>query len=323
MIWRRIFLGNPLIGFLIRKSKKWVIPGFQQLPVYDVVIFFMQQINRVGLNDRAAAISFNLIMALPASLLFLFSLIPYFPQAQKMELQVLALFKDIAPNSATYFFIKDLLDGLLDKHVGIFSFGFLLVLFYASNAMMGVIRTFDKSIEEKKSYFMHQRWRAIRLTLLLIILVVISVSLLLLGKNELIYVLKNVFHIKKSERIIWWNGTRWVTIVALLYFGIAFVYKYAPSLKKRWKLISPGAILATMLTLLTTLLFSYWVNHFAAYDKVYGSIGTVLILMLLIYFNSLILLIGFELNVSITVLTRQAMERQEKEGQGASNSTEL
>lgn len=313
MKWERILLRTPVLAFIIRKSKHWVIPGFQQLPVYDVVMFFIRQVNKVGLNDRAAAISFNLIMALPATLLFLFSLIPYFPQAKKMELQVLALFKDIAPNSATYFFIKDILDGLLDKHVGIFSFGFLLVMFYASNAMMGVIRTFDKSIEEKKAYFMHQRWRAIRLTFLLMILVVVSVSLLLLGKNELIYVLKNIFHIGRSDRIIWWNGTRWITIIMLLYFGIAFIYKYAPSLKKRWKLISPGAILATALTLLTTLLFSYWVNNFAAYDKVYGSIGTVLILMLLIYLNSLILLIGFELNVSITVLTRQAMERQAKE----------
>jgi membrane protein len=313
MKWERILLRTPVLAFIIRKSKHWVIPGFQQLPVYDVVMFFIRQVNKVGLNDRAAAISFNLIMALPATLLFLFSLIPYFPQAKKMELQVLALFKDIAPNSATYFFIKDILDGLLDKHVGIFSFGFLLVMFYASNAMMGVIRTFDKSIEEKKAYFMHQRWRAIRLTFLLMILVVVSVSLLLLGKNELIYVLKNIFHIGRSDRIVWWNGTRWITIITLLYFGIAFIYKYAPSLKKRWKLISPGAILATALTLLTTLLFSYWVNNFAAYDKVYGSIGTVLILMLLIYLNSLILLIGFELNVSITVLTRQAMERQAKE----------
>ncbi|MFN5226817.1 MAG: YihY/virulence factor BrkB family protein [Bacteroidota bacterium] len=313
MKWERILLRTPVLAFIIRKSKHWVIPGFQQLPVYDVVMFFIRQVNKVGLNDRAAAISFNLIMALPATLLFLFSLIPYFPQAKKMELQVLALFKDIAPNSATYFFIKDILDGLLDKHVGIFSFGFLLVMFYASNAMMGVIRTFDKSIEEKKAYFMHQRWRAIRLTFLLMILVVVSVSLLLLGKNELIYVLKNIFHIGRSDRIVWWNGTRWITIITLLYFGIAFIYKYAPSLKKRWKLISPGAILATTLTLLTTLLFSYWVNNFAAYDKVYGSIGTVLILMLLIYLNSLILLIGFELNVSITVLTRQAMERQAKE----------
>ena len=163
---------------------------------------------------------------------------------------------------------------------------------------------------------MHQRWRAIRLTLLLIVLVIVSVSLLLLGKDELIYVLKNVFHFKRSERIFWWNGTRWITIITLLYFGIAFVYKYAPSLKKRWNLLSPGAILATALTLLTTLLFSYWVNNFAAYDKVYGSIGTVLILMLLIYFNSLILLIGFELNVSITVLTREAKERQKQEEGG-------
>jgi membrane protein len=313
MKWKRILLRTPVIAFIIRKSKHWVIPGFQQLPVYDVVMFFIRQVNKIGLNERAAAISFNLIMALPATLLFLFSLIPYFPQAKKMELQVLALFKDIAPNSATYFFIKDILDGLLDKHVGIFSFGFLLVMFYASNAMMGVIRTFDKSIEEKKAYFMHQRWRAIRLTLLLMILVVEADSLLLLGKNELIYVLKNIFHIGKGDRIVWWNGTRWITIITLLYFGIAFIYKYAPSLKKRWNLISPGAILATALNLLTTLLFSYWVNNFAAYDKVYGSIGTVLILMLLIYLNSLILLIGFELNVSITVLTRQAMERQAQE----------
>lgn len=315
MKWQRILLRIPIIAFLIRKSKVWVIPGFQQLPIYDVVMFFIRQINRVGLNERAAAISFNLIMALPASLLFLFSLIPYFPNANKMEMQILALFKDISPNSATYFFIKDILDGLLDKHVGIFSFGFLLVVFYASNAMMGVIRTFDKSIDEKKGYFLHQRWRAIRLTLLLIILVVVSTFLLLLGKTQLLFILKNVFHLKSSERVIWWNDFRWVIIILIVYFGIAFVYKYAPSLTKRWKLFSPGAILATALTLLTTLGFSYWVNNFASYDKVYGSIGTVLILMGLIYFNSLILLIGFELNVSITVLTKEAAARKLQEQQ--------
>jgi membrane protein len=313
MKWERILLRTPVIAFLIRKSKQWVIPGFQQLPIYDVVMFFLRQVNRVGLNERAAAISFNLIMALPAALLFLFSLIPYFPNAQRMELQILALFKDIAPNSATYFFIKDILDSLLDKHVGIFSFGFLLVVFYASNAMMGVIRTFDKSIEEKKGYFLHQRWRSIRLTLLLIVLVVVSTFLLLVGKTQLTYLLKNVLHLKSSERVIWWNDFRWIIIIAIVYFGIAIVYKYAPSLTKRWKLLSPGAILATALTLLTTLGFSYWVNNFASYDKVYGSIGTVLIIMLLIYFNSLILLIGFELNVSITVLTKDANARKHAE----------
>lgn len=184
--------------------------------------------------------------------------------------------------------------------------------------MMGVIRTFDKSIEEKKGYFLHQRWRAIRLTLLLIILVVVSTFLLLLGKTQLLFILKNVFHLKSSERVIWWNDFRWIIIILIVYFGIAFVYKYAPSLTKRWKLFSPGAILATALTLLTTLGFSYWVNNFASYDKVYGSIGTVLILMGLIYFNSLILLIGFELNVSITVLTKEAAARKLQEQQSSS-----
>ena len=144
----------------------------------------------------------------------------------------------------------------------------------------------------------------------MIILVVVSTFLLLLGKTQLLFILKNVFHLKSSARVIWWNDFRWIMIILIVYFGIAFVYKYAPSLTKRWKLFSPGAILATTLTLLTTLVFSYWVNNFASYDKVYGSIGTVLILMGLIYFNSLILLIGFELNVSITVLTNEAGKRK-------------
>jgi membrane protein len=91
-------------------------------------------------------------------------------------------------------------------------------------------------------------------------------------------------------------------ILGLLFFGIAFIYRYAPSLKKKWNLISPGSLLATFLTLLTSIVFSYWLNNFGSYNKVYGSIGSVLVIMILIYFNSLILLIGFELNVSIMKL---------------------
>ena len=289
------------------------MPGFRGLPIYDVFIFFVKQVNKVGLNERAAAISFNLIMALPAALLFLFSLIPYFPDSGKLELQILALFKDITPNSDTYHFIKEILDSLLDKHVGVFSFGFLLLMFYASNAMMGIIRTFDKSIAENKGFFLHKRWRAIRLTLILIFLVLIATLLLLVGKTQLTYLLKHVFNLKRGDRVAWWNNTRWAIIVALLFYGIAFIYKFAPSVKKRWDIFSPGSILATILTLITTIFFSYWVNNFASYNKVYGSIGTVLIIMILIYFNALILLIGFELNVSITYLTKAAEERKLKE----------
>jgi membrane protein len=155
--------------------------------------------------------------------------------------------------------------------------------------------------------------RAIRLTLILIVLVIISTFLLLVGKEQMIYLMRHVFKMRRADRVVWWNATRWIIIVALLFYGIALIYKFAPSVKKRWKLISPGSILAASLTLITTILFSYWVTNFGSYNKVYGSIGTMLIIMILIFINSLILLIGFELNVSIAYLTKEAEERIQKE----------
>lgn len=311
---QRIIISWKPIAFVIRKSKTTIIPGFQGLPLYDVVLFFFKQINKVGLNERAAAISFNLIMALPAALIFLFSLIPYFPESFKVDKQILSLFKDITPDSETYVFIRDIINDLLKKHVGIFSFGFVLLIFYSSNAMIGIIRTFDKSIQEQKAFIFHQRWRAIQLTAILILLVIGS-SLVLIGQDQLFSLLEGLFDIKSKTLLPLWNAARWLVIIGLVFYGIACTYRYAPSVQKRWKLASPGTLLATFLTLATTLLFSYWVSLFAtsSYNRIYGSIGTVLIMMLLIYINSLILLIGFELNVSITYLTKEAEARKLKE----------
>ena len=264
----------------------------------------------MGLNERASAISFNLIMALPAGLIFLFSLIPYFPESWSFQRQILRLFRDISPNSETAKFITGIIADLFTKHVGVFSFGFFLLMFYASNAMMGVIRTFDKSIQEQKKFFLHKRWRAIRLTAILIFVVIASI-LFLFGQQQL----KVLLNIPRSKNVPWLNFLRWCIIVCLLFYSVAFIYKFAPSVKKRWKLISPGSILATALMLGTAIIFSYWVSNFASYGKVYGSIGTVLIIMLLIYINSLILIIGFELNVSITYLTHEAEERKHLEAQ--------
>ena len=100
---------NPLYLFLKQKAKAIYIPGFQKINVYQVVRFIYNQLNTIGLYDRASAISFNLIMALPAGFLFLFSIIPYFPKTLKIKKQILSLFKDIAPNSSTYKFILDII----------------------------------------------------------------------------------------------------------------------------------------------------------------------------------------------------------------------
>ncbi|MGL6267285.1 MAG: YihY/virulence factor BrkB family protein, partial [Chitinophagaceae bacterium] len=101
----------------------------------------------------------------------------------------------------------------------------------------------------------------------------------------------------------------------LIFISIGLIYRYAPAVEKKWKFFSPGATLATILIITFTILFSYWVNNFAAYNKVYGSLGSIMILMLLIFVNSLVLLIGFELNVSISSLKSIAEKRQQSEGQ--------
>jgi membrane protein len=297
-------LANPPFLFLKRKAKVIYIPGFERVNLYQVLKFLFKQLNTLGLYDRASAISFNLIMALPAAFLFLFSIIPYFPKTFKIKKQILSVFKDIAPNSSTYKFILEIINDLLSQHVGIFSFGFLLLLFYASNAMTGIIRSFDKSIMQNKPFFLHQRMRAIRLTIILILLVFASL-LVLIGQDQLTTLLREVFDIKRKTIIPYWNLVRWSVIILLLFFGNAFIYKYAPLIKEKWSLMSPGALLSTLLMLITTLGFSYWVNHFSSYNKIYGSIGTVLVVMTLVYINALILLIGFELNVSIEVLKKE------------------
>ncbi len=304
-LFRTVF--GPTIQFLKQKMKLVYIPGFQQINVYQVIKFLSKQLNTIGLYDRASAISFNLLMALPASFLFLFSIIPYFPKTLKVKKQILTLFKDIAPNSSTYNFIVDIINDLLSQHVGVFSFGFLLLLFYASNAMTGIIRSFDKSIMQNKPFFLHQRMRALRLTIILILLVFASL-IVLIGQDQLASLLRGVFDIRQSTILPYWNSLRWIIIVLLLFFGNAFIYKYAPHIREKWPLVSPGSLLSTILMLLTTVGFSFWVNHFSSYNKIYGSIGTVLIVMTIIYLNALILLIGFELNVSIEILKNEGKE---------------
>lgn len=316
----RVILTSKPVAFLIRKSKEIVIPGFQGLPLFDVVRFFFIQINKIGLNERAAAISFNAIMAIPAACIFLFSIVPYLPVSAQFKTELLALTKDFTPNQKTYALVETFLNDYFKKTKGgLLSFGILMVIFYASNAMMGIIRTFDKSILHAKTHFIHKRWKAIKLTILLILLVISSVFFLI-GHDALEKILRHYFHFKKENWLWWWEGTRWLLIVLLIFFGISIIYRYAPSVEKKWNIISPGSLLATFLTLVSTIAFSFWVAHFGSYDKVYGSIGTILVIMIVIDFNALILLIGFELNVSITYLKQQVEKRRIEEDSSFSDS---
>jgi membrane protein len=308
----RIIITQTPLAFILRKSKHWYLPGFEGVPLFDVIKFFYKQVKTVGLTERASAVAYNFIMAIPPSFLFLFTLIPHLPFISKKNLttQLHSIIFDIIPAKEHNANLIKFVDSFLgESKIGLLSFGLMLALFFASNAMMGLMRSFNKNyMGFSKRKGLHDRWIAIRLTVLIFGLVLASL-IVLISQGAVI----KWMGVKSNFWLEFIYYFRWVVIITLIFYSIAFIYKYAPAVHKRWKLTSPGTILAALLSLLSTLGFSAFVNNFGKYNALYGSIGTIIVVMALIFINSLVLIIGFELNVSIKSLKLIAEQRQAEE----------
>ena len=304
----RIIVTNTPLGFLLQRSKKWYLPGFEGVPLFDVITFFYRQVKTTGLTERASAIAYNFIMAIPPSFLFLFTLIPSLPFISKrsLKIQLHGLITDVIPLKVHNENLIKFVDSFIDSSkIGIISIGFITALYFASNAMMGIMRSFNKNyVGFAKRQGLHNRWMAIKLTALLFLVILGSLIVLITQSAVLkLFGIKSVIILN----IIYY--VRWIFIVGIIFYSQALIYKYAPAVHKRWRLISPGTILATSLSILASVGFSYFVNNFGRYNALYGSIGTIIVLMVIIYINSLVLLIGFELNVSIKTLKSIAEQR--------------
>src|SRR5688572_27084168 len=293
-------------AYLVRKSKAISFPGFRGIPLYDVILFFYGQLKTVGMSERAASIAFNFVMAIPPAIIFMFTLIPFLPIPNRVEEELYDLIRDVIPgqkdNSVLIRFLADFIN---NPRNGLLSLGFILSLYSSSNAVMGIMRTFDKNyIGFRKRKVIQKRWVAIKITMVLYVLILASILLLIAREAVLTYLgIESLLIIKIITNL------RWLIIILLFFISISYIYRHAPAVHKKWHLISPGSIVATFLMLLFTMGFSWYVNNLGNYNELYGSIGTVLILMLLIYFNSFVLLIGFELNVSLSSLKKIADER--------------
>jgi len=287
---------------IIRGSQRIYLPGFKGLSLYQVWPHFINQLKQTNLAERASGISFNVFMAIPPTLIFIFTLIPYLPISQEFINQLFSLIRDIVPgeknNSVIIGFLKDFLDRPRNE---LLSFGLLLAIVFSSNAMMGILRTFEKNYPGfNRRKMLHKRRIAVQLTLISFILVFVCILLLIAQVHVLRWM--------GVESAFWRNtidNLRWVLLVVLTYFIVSFIYRHATPLKKKWSLLTPGAVFATVLMIVATLLVTWWVNHFSNYNKLYGSIGAVFILMSLIWANALAILLGFELNVTLTLLQVQ------------------
>lgn len=285
-----------------KETRKWKPPGFRGLSLYQVLNHIKKHYNVPGVSEKAAAISYNFIMSIPPTFLFLFTLIPNLPffSREVMKHQSHQLIQDVIPsatyNSGLMNFVDRFIEG---SQFGLISFTFLLSLFFASNGIMGLIRSFHAPEYEgfKKVKGIKQRWEAIKLTLMLFALLLVTLLLLLVQSNILDWF---GIHNQSLRKLILLG--KWLLIGSLIFFSYAFIYRYAPSTTKRWKLLSPGAIIATGLTILVTLGFSFFVENFGRYNILYGSIGSVMVVMIMIFLNALSAFIGFIFNLTIHVL---------------------
>ncbi len=308
---QRIIITKTPVAFVLRKSKHWYFPGFEGVAFYDVLRFFYYQIKTHGLSERTSAVAYNFIMAIPPSLLFLFTLIPNLPFISKrsIQTQLHGLVVDIIPSKAYNREVLKFIDSFIyGNKIGLLSFGLLFSLFFASNAMMGIIRSFNrKYVGFEGIKGLKRRWMALKLTIIIFGLV-LGYFILLISQGA---ILKAVVVDKGWREVIYY--TRWALILAVIFFAIGFIFKYATPVQKKWKLVSPGTIIATLLSVTSTFGFSAFVNNFGRYNVLYGSIGTIMVVMALIYINSLAILIGFELNVSIKSLKATSLQRELEE----------
>ena len=314
---KKYFIVHP-IKFLIRKSKKWSPAGFQGMTVFAVMKHLFKDFNLPNFTEKASAISYNFIMSVPTSCLFLFTLTPNLPFISKraLKFQLHGLIHDIIP-SATYNknliqFVDSFIDG---SKIGMLSFTFVLSLFFASGAVMGLMRSFNKGhLGFEKMKGLKTRWEAIKLTMMLFGLLLVCLILLLLQRNILNWIGITDYHIRNL--IIY---GKWLFIIGLIFYSFAFIYRYAPSTTKRWNLVSPGSVIATFLSILVTIGFTAFVNNFGRYNILYGSIGTIMVIMIMIFLNSMVVLIGFEINLSINTLKTISENAQAKAANKVAN----
>ena len=309
------FTSSAPANYAVGKSKKIFLPGFRGIALYDVIKFFVGQVKTVGMTERSSAIAFNFVMAIPPAIIFLFTLIPFLPISKEFEEGMYSLIRDVIPGEKNNSTIIQFLQDFINKpRTGLLSLGFVLAMFFSSNAVMGIQRSFDKNyIGFRKRTDFQKRGSAIRITMVLYVFMFISI-LLLVAQGKLLRLL--VSDQTTRDIIIY---SRWLIIFLLFFICISYIHRHAPAVHKKWRLVNPGSILSTVLMLLATVLFSWWVSRFGNYNELYGSIGVVLILMAYIFVNSLVLLIGFELNVSITSLQKIADERKENDANGDGN----
>lgn len=287
--------------------KEITLPGLDSVPLYRVAQFFISEIKSNSLAMRSKSIAYSFFLSLFPALVFIFTIIPYalvlinFPD---LDVYILKTIKDISPSPEIFKFLKSFIEPLLtdltrNKRPSLLTTTFLLTIFLTSNGVVAMMSSFDKTYEHyKRRNAIQTRVVALKITFLLVFLFTFSMILIVAGQDilELIF---GYVNLKNGFTNFLLNFLRYSIIVLLFFFSISLIYYYGPATKKKYRFISTGATVATFLSILASVGFSYYVRHFVKLNSLFGSIGTVMILLIWMNLNAFVLLIGYEINAAI------------------------
>jgi membrane protein len=217
----------------------------------------------------------------------------------------MSLISLVLPQNAYLAFENTIEDIVKNQNGRLLSIGFILALFFATNGIHTLMEAFNKSslIVETRSW-LKQRIVSLTLTILTAFSLIIGVAVMVIGEF-IINFFKTSLQLSDGQFWIYLIMiSRWLITIIIYFVTTSLLYRYGPANAKKWKFFNAGAWFATLLTVLVTVGFSFYINNFGTYNKIYGSIGTLLVIMIWLYLISLILLVGFELNASLDLSKR-------------------
>ena len=290
--------GKVLLDKLIEPTKHHTLPGFGNLSIFEVGSFFVRGMTNGTIGIRAAAIAFNFFLAVFPALLFLSTLIPYIP-IENFQAELMALLEQLIPSNTFESIEATITDIVMSPRSGLLSIGCITTIVIVSNGITAVIKAFNSSINapENRSFLMLRASSLIMFSLIGLLLTT-AIGLLIFGRTILDFLQAQHIIYGTFSTVMFYIG-QWFIILALCIISVSVVYYFAPAKRTHMGFISTGSVLATALLLLTSAGFGYYLSNFSNYNALYGSIGTLIAILVWLNLNATILILGFELNLSI------------------------
>lgn len=302
------------LNAISKKSEQFHQTYFQGLSFWQIARFSLRKALSEPLQTRSAAISFNVFLSIFPLIIVFSQLIALFP-VKTVESTLYGLLRQGMPDSS-YRFLMDIvksITSLKTRTGGIVSVGFLMTLIFASNGINALISAFArKDFKLKRQTFIVRRFTAIYITLLLMLLMLVTISILIFGQLYINKFLSAIYMISSVTYLIL-SLFKWTIIFLLVLNIVSVIYYLAPPVKHSWSYFSGGSMLTTLLIIVASYVFSYYIQLVQSFNALYGSLGAIIVLMLWIYINCLLLLVGYELNVALALRTERLKAKEKKQ----------